>query len=258
MSMGDWGRMIASELLDVFFPPGLYCTCCGKITDDTRTYGLCNDCMRDIKWVSGRTCAKCGKVMSETDPGEVCFYCRSNEHSFDKGYACAEYGEYEKTLLYELKYASRGDIGKAMGEIVYDRMAAEFGEAGLALSYDMVLPVPLYIIRKKRRGFNQAELIAEEFAERSGIRMENKLLIRSKETVAMKGLGPAERRANIQGAFTLREGAEEILQGARILMLDDIFTTGATLDEAALVLKNAGASRVDFCVFAAGADYTNS
>ena len=250
--------MIASELLDVLYPPGLYCNCCGKITDDTRTYGLCNDCMRDIRWVNGRTCVKCGKVMSETDPGEVCFYCRSHEHNFDRGYACAEYGEYEKTLLYELKYASRGDIGLAIGEIIYDRMAAEFGEDGLAPAYDLVIPIPIHKRRKNTRGFNQAELIAKDFAARADLNMEAKLLIRTKETGAMKGLGPAERRTNIQGAFEIREDSEEFIKGARILIIDDIFTTGATLDEAALVLKDAGASRVDFCVFAAGADIITS
>ena len=256
--MGGLLRLVASELLDVLYPPGLYCNCCGKITDDTRTYGLCNDCIRDMKWVSGRTCAKCGKVMSETDPGEVCFYCKSHEHRFDKGYACAEYGMHEKNLLYQLKYASRGDIGIAMGEILYDRMAAEFGEEGIACEYEMVIPIPIYKRRKQHRGFNQAELIAKEFSERAGLRMEDKLLARTKETDAMKGLGPAERRANIQGAFGICEGREELVQGASILLVDDIFTTGSTLDEAASVLKSAGASRVDFCVFASGADIITS
>lgn len=256
--MGGLGRLIVNELLDVLYPPGLYCNCCGKITDETRTYGLCNDCMRDLKWVSGRTCTKCGKVMSETDPGEVCFYCRSHEHYFDRGYACAEYGMHEKNLLYELKYASRGDIGLAMGEIIYDRMAAEFGEDGLALTYDLVIPIPIHKRRKNTRGFNQAELIAKDFSERSGLAMDAKLLVRTKETGAMKGLGPAERRSNIQGAFGIMNGREGLVQGARILIIDDIFTTGATIDEAAAVLKDAGASLVDFCVFASGADYTNS
>ena len=253
--MGTWSRLIANELLELLYPPGLYCNCCGKITDDTRTYGLCNDCMSDMRWVSGRTCTKCGKVMSETDPGEVCFYCRYHEHSFDKGYTCTEYGMHEKNLLYELKYASRGDIGIALGEILFDRMAAEFGESGLARAYDLVIPIPIHKRRNNKRGFNQAELIAKDFSERSGLTMDAKTLIRTKETGAMKGLGPAERRANIQGAFKIREDRAEIAKSARILLIDDIFTTGATLDEAAAVLKDSGASRVDFAVFASGADY---
>lgn len=247
-------RMISNKLLDTLYPPGLYCNCCGKITDDTRTYGLCNDCMRDISWINGRSCVKCGKAMSETDPGEVCFYCRNHEHIFDKGYACAEYGAHEKAMLYELKYASRGDIGRAIGEIVYDRMAAELGEDVLAGAYDAVIPVPAFKKRRDRRGFNQAEVIASSFSEYADLECRTDILIRVKETKAMKGLGPSERRANIHGAFKLKEQKPGPVKGRRLLLIDDIYTTGATIDEAASVLKSAGAARVDFAVFAAGAD----
>ena len=246
---------IINEVIDLVYPPGLYCNCCGKITDDSRTYGLCNDCMKDVKWITGRSCRKCGKAMGETDPGEVCFYCKTHEHVFDRGYACCEYGMHEKTLLYELKYASRGDIGNILGEIVFDKMDSELGEE-LCDAYDLVLPVPLYKERKQKRGFNQAELMAREFAERSGIACETDILIRTKQTEAMKGLGPSERRANIQGAFSVNEEKAYKLIGTRVLVIDDIFTTGATLDEIACVLKLAGVCRVDFAVFAASADYT--
>ena len=246
---------IINEVADLVYPPGLYCNCCGKITDPGRTYGLCNDCMRDMRWITGRACAKCGKALGETDPGAICHYCKSHEHFFDKGYACCEYGMHEKTLLYELKYASRGDIGVKLGEAAYDRMAAELGEEELRDAYDLVLPVPLYKERKMRRGFNQAELMAREFSERSGIACDDEILFRTRPTEAMKGLGPSERRANIQGAFSVNEEKSPVLAGARTLVIDDIFTTGATLDEIARVLKEAGASRVDTLVFAAGADY---
>lgn len=257
-------KTASNELLDLLYPPGLYCNCCGKITDNTRTYGLCNDCMSDIRWAVGRTCNKCGKTLSEGDPGDVCFQCKNHEHCFDRGYSCAEYGMLEKNLLYELKYASRGDIGLAIGEIVYDRMAAEFGEDNLRFAYDCVIPIPIHRRRKEKRGFNQAELIAKAFAEKSGIKCGPDVLIRVKETGAMKGLGPAERKANIQNAFEVREGKRKCVENARILLIDDIFTTGATMDEAARVLKGAsidsdglacaGAARVDFAVFASGAD----
>ena len=248
---------IINEVVDLVYPPGLYCYCCGKITDKSRTYGLCNDCMEDIKWITGRACRKCGKALGDTDPGDVCFYCKRHGHVFDRGYACCEYGMHEKTLLYELKYASRGDIGRKIGEAVYDRMAAEFG-GELSEIYDLVLPVPLYKERKLKRGFNQAELMAEEVSKKSGIACDAEVLLRIRPTDAMKGLGPSERRANIQGAFAVNEEKASILIGARVLVIDDIFTTGATLDEIACVLKSAGASRVDTAVFAASADYTIS
>ena len=249
---------IANEVIDLVYPPGLYCNCCGKITDKSRTYELCNDCIRDIKWITGRACEKCGKALGESDPGAICHYCKTHEHVFDKGYACCEYGMHEKTLLYEMKYASRGDIAKILGEVIYDRMLAELGADGLRGAYDLVLPVPLYKERKLKRGFNQAELMAREFSRRSGIAFDNEILFRTRPTDAMKGLGPSERKANIQGAFSINEEKTDVLSGARIIVVDDIFTTGATLDEAAGMLKVAGAARVDTLVFAAGADYSIS
>jgi ComF family protein len=254
MNRGSWIRKLANEVLDCLYPPGLYCICCGKIIDASRTYMMCNDCIRDMKWIRGRSCTKCGKALGDTDPGDVCYGCRNYDYSFDHGYACAEYGAHEKAVLYELKYASRGDIGKTLGEIVYDRMAAEFGENGLKDAYDLVIPIPIFKQRRKTRGFNQAEIIAKSFAERAGIPYSRDVLIRSKETLPMKGLGPSERMANIQGAFAIREELKEKTAGARLLLIDDIYTTGATLSEAARILKDAGASTVDFASFAAGAD----
>ena len=247
-------KRIANELLDLVYPPGLYCNCCGKITDDSRTYGLCNECMGNIRWNTSRACIKCGKALTDTDPGETCFWCRQHPHSFDRGYACAEYGMHEKTLIYEMKYASRGDIALTIGEIVYDRMAAELGKDVLRDSYDMAVPIPIYRKRKNTRGFNQAALIAKEFSKRSGIPMDEDILYRAKATSPMKGLGPAERRANISGAFALRNHRADAVSGKSILLIDDIYTTGVTIDEAATVLKAAGASRVDFVAFASGAD----
>ena len=264
--------------MDLVYPPGLYCISCGKITDSSRTYGLCNDCMEAMNWITERRCEKCGRPLADTDPGPLCFGCAATERSgqpyaFDRGYACAGYGAAEQALIFAFKYGSQSHIGDILGEILYDRMSAE-----QTLNYDMVVPVPIHKDKKKKRGFNQAELMAKSFSKRAGIKCESELLIRSKETKAMKGLGPDERKANIGGAFEIRERKKESIRGASILLIDDIFTTGATLDEIARILKTPsadkggqtlsassnqfdktpqtiGASRVDFCVFAAAADY---
>ncbi|MBR2674357.1 MAG: ComF family protein [Mogibacterium sp.] len=241
-------------ILELLYPPNIYCICCGKIIDSSRTYSMCNDCIGSIRWVGGRNCTKCGKGLNENNPKDICFDCSGQAHSFDRGFICSEYGVHEKTLLYELKYASEGYIGETLGEIAYDRMAAELGEETLAASYDMVIPVPIYKLREQRRGFNQAELIAKSFAKRAGLNLEREIIIRTKATAAMKGLDAAERRANISGAFEIRARKLPLIKGAKILLVDDIYTTGATLDEAASVLKAAGASKVDFIAFASGAD----
>ena len=270
MSRISWIKRIGSSALDLIYPPGLYCISCGKITDSSRTYGLCNECMAAAGWITGRHCEKCGKPLSQNDRGPMCFSCRdsgsgSQPHVFDKGYACTAYDSVAQSVIFALKYGSRSDIGYNIGEILYDRMLSEFDADELAGMYDLVIPVPIYFEKKKKRGYNHADLMAESFASRAGMRCETEALIRTRATKPMKGLGPEERRANISGAFDLRARKRSLIQGSRILLIDDIYTTGSTLDEIAGILKepwtdgdgieHSGASRVDFLAYAAAADY---
>ena len=237
-------------MLDLVYPPGLYCICCGKITDDSRTYRLCNDCMKSMNWNTGRRCRKCGRPLAETDPGELCFGCAQRDaagqaRSFDKGHACAGYGACAQSVIFALKYGGRADIGDTLGEVLYDCMLSEYEADELAEMYDIVIPVPIHADKLKKRGFNHAELIGRGFAERAGLRFDPGALLRTRETVPMKGLGPAERRANIRGAFTIRNSRLTQIQGARILLIDDIFTTGSTIDEISSLLKCHGGHCAD-------------
>ncbi len=243
-----------SAALDLIYPPDLYCICCGKIIDETRTYRLCNECMDGMKWISDRTCAKCGKRLSDADPLDVCFNCREHPHNFDKGYTCTEYGTHERAVVFSLKYDGRPDIADTLGEIMADRMLAQYDRAELQTMYDLVLPVPVHPRRRSTRGYNQAELIAGRFARVTGLHMDSDILVRNRETHIMRSLGPDQRRENIRGAFGIRPRRAEAVSGKSILIVDDIYTTGATVDEIASVLRKAGARKVDHLSFAAGAD----
>ncbi|MBQ6500171.1 MAG: ComF family protein [Mogibacterium sp.] len=259
MSRESWLRRIGNEMLDLVYPPGLYCICCGKITDDSRTYRLCNDCMRSMNWNTGRSCSKCGRPLADTDPGEMCFGCSQREaagqeHSFDRGHVCAAYGACAQAVIFALKYGGRSDIGDTLGEILFDRMLSEYEAEELAAMYDIVTPVPLHADKLKKRGFNHAELMGRNLAKRAGLRFDPGMLIRTRGTLPMKGLGPEERRANIRGAFSIRNSRCPQIEGSRILLIDDIFTTGSTIDEIASLLKDQGASVVDFLAFAAAGD----
>ena len=259
MSKESWLRRMGNEMLDLVYPPGLYCICCGKITDDSRTYRLCNECMKSMNWNTGRHCAKCGRPLADTDPGELCFGCAQKvsagqEISFDKGYACTGYGACAQSVIFALKYGGRADIADTLGEIMFDYMLAEYTADELSAMYDIVISVPIHSDKLKKRGFNHAELIGRSFAGRAGLRFDPGALVRTRETVPMKGLGPEERRANIRGAFEIRNSRLPLIQGSRILLTDDIFTTGSTIDEIASLLKSCGAERVDFIAFAAAGD----
>ena len=240
--MTTWIRKVGDAALDLIYPPGLYCISCGKITDASRTYGLCNDCMAAAGWNTGRRCVKCDKPLSDNDRGPRCYSCRDIgsdgiARAFDKGYVCAHYGSVEQAVIFAFKYGSRSDIGDKLGEVLFDRMISEYEPDELAGMYDMVIPVPIYAEKKKKRGYNHAAIMAENFSKRAGIDCEPELLVRVRNTKPMKGLGSGERRANISGAFEIRERKRDMISGSRILLIDDIFTTGATIDEIASLLK---------------------
>ena len=246
--------MFKEALLELVYPSSLYCVCCSKIIDDSRPYKLCNDCMSGLKWAVERTCCKCGKPLSDSNPLDTCFSCREHAHKFRKGYTVAEYGTHERSLIFALKYHSRTDIASTIGEMMYDRMQSEFGSVQLRNSYDLIVPVPMYEPKKLSRGYNQAELIAREFAKRSLIDYHGDIMTRTRETSAMRGLSPDRRRAEIEGVFAIKKGLASLVQGSRVIVIDDIYTTGATSDEMARTLYGAGAETVDILSFAAGAD----
>ncbi len=251
-------RTIGNAALDLLYPGDLYCICCGKMIDHTRTYRLCDDCMDEIRWAGTRTCDKCGKPLSDFNPGGTCFSCREHSHVFDSGYTCTSYASCERAIIFALKYGNRTDIADTIGEIMYDRMMAEFTSEELREMYDLVLPVPVHRHKRALRGYNQAELIARAFARRAGLSVDTNILLRTRETHVMRSLTPDQRRENIRGAFAVRERRRPDISGRNILVVDDIYTTGATIDEIASILKAPGdlpgASRVDSLVFSAGAD----
>lgn len=264
MSRLLWLRKIGNEILDLVYPPGLYCICCGKIIDESRTYRLCNDCMKSMNWITERHCEKCGRPLAANDPEKLCFGCAQraaagNIPAFDKGHACTAYGACAQAVIFDFKYGGRSDIGNTLGEILYDRMISEYLPDELAAMYDIVIPVPIHADKLKKRGFNHAELMGRSFAKKAGLRFDPGVLVRTRSTLPMKGLGPDERRANIHGAFSIKSSRLPLIEGSRILLIDDIFTTGATIEEIASLLKapyadHCGASRVDFLAFAAAGD----
>lgn len=247
-------RTFGTAALDLLYPRGLYCICCDKITDSSRTYRLCGECMDSMRWIDGRTCVKCGRPLADINPYEQCFICRQHVHYFDSGYTCAAYSRCERSVIFSLKYDGNADIADTIGEIMYDRMTAEFSPDELYCMYDLILPVPVHRHKLSTRGFNQAGLIADSFASRTGIKTDPYILIRERETRMMRSLSPQERRDNIRGALSIRPRRKADIAGKSILIIDDIYTTGATIDETARILKEAGAAKVDFLTFAAGSD----
>lgn len=116
----------------------------------------------------------------------------------------------------------------------------------------MIIPIPLHPARYRNRGYNQAEVLAKELGKVLGILTEESILIRTQKTDPQKKLAPGKRRRNLSGAFSVMEKRKNLLEGRKILLVDDIYTTGSTIDEAARVLKKAGAEKVFYLTISIG------
>lgn len=249
-SKGSAASAVLDSALRLLYPDSLYCICCDKIIDSSRNYKLCNECMDGFKWAVGRTCLRCGKRLSQSDPRDICFSCSEHSHAYRRGYNCTEYGTHERALLYKLKYASCSYLADTIAEIMYDRMKSLSIEG----DYNLLLPIPAHKSRTRMRGYNQAALIAENLSLRCGIVCRSTLLQRKNSTRALRSMTPEERKAALSGVFAIDSKAANAIAGQRILLVDDIYTTGATADAVAELLYDAGADYVDIMSFASGGD----
>ncbi|MEA4921880.1 MAG: ComF family protein [Eubacteriaceae bacterium] len=235
-----------SKAMEAVFPTNIYCVCCGSVIDSSRKYGICDNCIDKFHWVNMKTCEKCGKILETGYSHPLCSDCRMRDHSFDRGFTCAQYGLYERAVIMDMKYRDKSYICRKLGNIMAERISLE------DISLDLVIPVPVHEKRLEERGYNQAELIGRPVAKRLALDLRADILERKTATAAMKDLGVWDRIDNMKEAFGIRKNMETAVSGKDILLIDDIYTTGATLDGCSRTLKNAGAGMVHVLTFAAG------
>jgi len=163
---------------------------------------------------------------------------------FRRARAVAQYDDGARALVHRLKYGDRLDLAPALGRMMARAGAELLGEA------DVIVPVPLHRERLWRRRFNQAMALARAVAASSGVALDPFLLARVKRTQSQVGLKKAQRAENLQGAFRVPAEAKARLKGKRVLLVDDVFTTGATANAASRALLRGGAEAVDVLAFA--------
>ena len=236
------------KIADAVCPGGIYCISCGAVTDRSNYYGLCHSCLNTFHFATGRVCKKCGKMLEEGYVFDSCRDCRKYERKFEKGYCCMLYGLYEKEVIKAFKYGDKAYFGRFFGEIMYDRIEPVFESEVRA---DVIVPVPIHRSKLAKRGYNQSEILAREISDRLGIPM-CKALERVEKTRAMSRISGRERRDNLESAFVVPSFMKQRLTGKRVLLVDDIFTSGSTADACSEVLKNAGASAIIVLALAAG------
>lgn len=233
-------REWCNGVLRVVYP--VHCPVCDEIVDEPGEK-VCAECLRKIKLLTPPWCMRCGKKVEDGE--EYCRDCRGSRHVFDRGRALYEYAD-AAASIYRFKYAGRREYADFFGE----EIAEYLGDFIRQIQPDGIVPIPLHRRRYAKRGYNQAELLASETGRRLGIPVYPKMLVRVRNTVPQKKLNPQERQNNLKKAFNI--GRNDVKLKV-ILVFDDIYTTGSTIDEAARALREAGAEKIYFITLACGA-----
>ncbi|MFG1477625.1 ComF family protein [Xanthobacter sp. V4C-4] len=239
-------------LLGLALPPT--CIACGRITGDAG--GLCGTCWGALAFITPPCCERTGvpfpHALATAGAPAVPRYSAEaidSPPAFDRARAVALFTDVARDLVHNLKYADRLDVAAPMA-----RMMALAGRELIA-DADLIVPVPLHAVRLWRRRFNQAALLARHLAPTDGPPVRADLLRRRRATSSQTRLGRQARRANVADAFAPCGDAASVLPGQRVLLVDDVYTTGATLDACARVLRRAGAAHVDALTFARVVDF---
>jgi ComF family protein len=239
-SIGTALRTIAHRVLDQVFP----WTCVG--CEGAANFALCDRCLTAIRWIKDPFCPRCGLPLA-SGPGHLCGRCLARPPAFSRLRAIACYRPSEErdplgVALRALKYGRRRALAQPLSMLLADRFPLDPSD------YDVVAPVPLHLERLRGRGFNQALLLAREPARRFALPVDPALMVRVRSTPPQVGLDEAERRRNVRRAFALTVGRR--VEGSRILLVDDVCTSTATVDACASVLAQEGAASIDVLVVA--------
>lgn len=240
MESVDW-REWANAALDLVFPP--LCPLCQTRLGDGRRDPLCGCCWERLDRISPPYCQLCGRPFmtfqsSPEEEGGRCGECRRRRPPFAYARAAMRYKDTAREVLHAFKFGGKRAIADPLAEI----MALAGEAAGLPEAVDCIVPVPLHRSRQAERGFNQSALLARRLGRRWRRPVVEGSLRRTAATCPQTELAADERRKNVRGAFALRR--PEQIAGRRVLLIDDVLTTGATVSECSRVLLGGGTAAV--------------
>ena len=213
------------------------CGVCQHPLEPSNITFVCIDCWSKIKWLKDPYCSKCSRPLSstfESIPTFLCPECRRQNVHFNRAFIPTLYEGVMKKVIHLLKYNKKTGIMRTLEKIIrsyFNCLNSSFP------CLDLVVPIPLHRKKLRERGFNQAELIAKVVAKHLQVRLIKGNLKRTKATVTQTSLDREERRRNLREAFTIKNRDE--FQAKNVLLVDDVYTTGTTIKEAAKVLKQA-------------------
>lgn len=232
---GDRLKVLFRKWRSKLYLDGPVCSACGKELLAHIRGGMCPECEKTSVKLGTDICDKCGRVLA--NEAEFCDTCIRNERAFVRARSCYVYEGAPKKFVYRLKFGGRRYLAAFIAEAMVDR----YLDCGFEC--DCVVAVPLSAKRKRKRGYNQAELVAEELSSRLKLPLIDGALVKTKENKPQTKLTRREREENVRGVYEVT--SPETFKGRRVLVVDDVMTTGATLGEVSRVLYKAKARSVE-------------
>lgn len=231
-------KKFLEALCDLIYPP--VCILCKRlISAEEKDISLCLSCQNTIEKNLPPFCQKCSRHLEESLNGDLCHQCTRTPYHFDRVWATTVYNKTLTRLIHRFKYQNKTVLRKIFSKLIFSFIK----DYHIDLStFDFIVPIPLHPTRLRERGFNQAQLLAESLANELPATLLINQLLRTHYTRNQALLGKKERWTNIQGAFTIKGSLE--FKGKNVLLIDDLFTTGTTISEAARILKENGANNV--------------
>lgn len=234
---------LAGIILNLFFPPR--CEFCSVIINwiHPHKYQLCEDCLAKISFVGLEACDYCGKQLKNIGYAK-CEQCTGSAY-YSKILSACEYAGLLRDKLLEFKFRGHRQLCTILALFIIEKLKMTNHR-----QFDIILSVPIHSSKLKERGYNQSELLANEVAKFLSIPISTQNLIKKKPTESQSKLDKKDRWINVKDAFQVMD--EEKINGKKVLLIDDIITTGATANECSKVLRQAGASRIYVATVATG------
>ena len=230
-------RRLAGEILCFIYPPT--CAGCGEPISPAEPLQFCPNCRGAIDLVRGPSCPTCGVPLSPEAPGPYdCGACLGGLHRFDRARAAGTYRGLLREVIHRFKYDGHISLARPLAQLLLPAA----GELCTLHEIEAIFPVPLHPRRLRERGFNQAALLARRVGASLKIPVEYTVLKRLRWTEPQIGLSPRQRAENVRGAFGMTNG--EAVRDRTVLLVDDVFTTGETVDQCVRELKRGGAREV--------------
>jgi len=233
-------RGAARQIVDFALPPR--CPGCGAITQEQHRF--CLACWQSLDFLGDPCCARCGLPFEYSSGVDAeCGACLAHPPEFDRLRAAVAYGDVARGVALKLKYSGRPGVAETLAHFMQRHLVGGERDA-------LIVPVPLHRWRIWKRGYNQSALVASALSRRSGLAAELSILKRVKATPPLRGMGRRQRADTMRGAFKVDAAKGSTLVGRTVILVDDVYTTGATANACAKALRRAGAAQVNILCWA--------